>query len=576
MIKEVILKKFKGFREHKIQLESLSILVGQNNAGKTTIIEALRIASLAISRVPAARFEATPDWLTDHSVGPGFYFSLTPIEFDKTFVHYNSFEDEPAQIEVKFTSHHRLKISLSKNEKDAFCQLYRLGKYQVLSRADAAKLKLKNISVMPPIGTLLMHEKIVRDDHVQRHINGRLSHRHIRNQMDVRPDEFKLFRKRLEESWSGVAISALEGGAGDDKNEYRLFIREPAYTSELGRAGSGFQAWVQMLWFLCRTQRDETIVLDEPDVFLHADIQRKLLKLLSSEKFHQVIIATHSIDIISDVTPDSVIIVQKNKETSKSAAALPSVQAAIENIGTIHNIQLAKIAAHGKFLFVEGEDVKYLSELAYKLGPVSYDKFSRVAHDDIGGAGNIQRAIGGAEGFSKVSGGAIRSYLILDRDYKPQGELEETAKKAEATALNLTIWNKKELENFFLIEAAVSRLIADELEQDIDAEEISEIFQSIEDELFEQAVVKRAQAYQEWKRGCGLEKAIGEAKQEIDDAIRRGQRKMDFCSGKAFIAKLSSVLKEKYGVQLNAMALCRECKIGELDKQVVQMLQNLL
>ena len=218
MIKEIVLKKFKGFREHKVHLESFSILVGQNNAGKTTIIEALRIASLAISRLPAARYEATPEWLTDHSVGPGFYFSLTPIEFDKTFVHYNSFEDEPAQIEVRFTSRHKIKISVSKNERDAFCQLYRLGKYQVINRADAAKLKLNNISVMPPIGTLLMHEKFVGDEHVQRHINGRLSHRHIRNQMNVRPEEFKKFKTRLEETWSGVAISSLEFRAGDEKN----------------------------------------------------------------------------------------------------------------------------------------------------------------------------------------------------------------------------------------------------------------------------------------------------------------------------------------------------------------------
>ena len=334
----------------------------------------------------------------------------------------------------------------------------------------------------------------------------------------------------------------------------------------MGEQAAVFKHGFKCCGFYVVQNKNETIVLDEPDVFLHADVQRKLLKLLSNEKFRQVIVATHSIDIISDVSPESVIIVQKKKEVSKSAAALPAVQAAITNIGTIHNIQLAKIASHGKFLFVEGEDVKYLSELAYKLGPVSYDKFSRVAHDDIGGA----------DGFHKASSGAIRSYLIIDRDYKPEGELAETAKKADGTALSVTIWGKKELENYFLIEAAVSRLIADELGIAVEIDEIAKIFQSIEDELFDQSIIKRAQAYQEWKRGCGLEKALEEAKNEVNREISAGRPKRDFCSGKMFISRLSTALKDKYDVQINAMALCRECKISELDEQIVQMLQSLL
>lgn len=49
MITEIKLSNFRGFDNHTIPLRPVTIIVGKNNAGKSTIVEALRLIS-AITR----------------------------------------------------------------------------------------------------------------------------------------------------------------------------------------------------------------------------------------------------------------------------------------------------------------------------------------------------------------------------------------------------------------------------------------------------------------------------------------------------------------------------------------------
>jgi hypothetical protein len=40
--------------------------------------------------------------------------------------------------------------------------------------------------------------------------------------------------------------------------------------------------WLQTIWFLTRAKDHETVILDEPDVYMHADLQRRLRGRLKS------------------------------------------------------------------------------------------------------------------------------------------------------------------------------------------------------------------------------------------------------------------------------------------------------
>ena len=82
MITEIELFNLRGFAKHKIPLRPTSIIVGRNNAGKTTIIEALTLISIVASRAPRSRFISPPDWLEIPTAPKGVFPSLRGKDFE--------------------------------------------------------------------------------------------------------------------------------------------------------------------------------------------------------------------------------------------------------------------------------------------------------------------------------------------------------------------------------------------------------------------------------------------------------------------------------------------------------------
>ena len=120
---------------------------------------------------------------------------------------------------------------------------------------------------------------------------------------------FKEFKKLAEDTWPGLRIKELVYKP-TESDYISLFIEDAKFPAEIGLMGSGIQMWLQIIWFICRSMQSETIILDEPDVYMHPDMQLKVLKIVKS-MFKQVVIATHSIEIISNVSPRNIIAIDK-------------------------------------------------------------------------------------------------------------------------------------------------------------------------------------------------------------------------------------------------------------------------
>src|SRR5215472_17546506 len=61
MLAAIILQNYRAFERHRIEFRPLTIAVAKNNAGKSTVIEALRLISLVTQSYRGLSFRQAPE-----------------------------------------------------------------------------------------------------------------------------------------------------------------------------------------------------------------------------------------------------------------------------------------------------------------------------------------------------------------------------------------------------------------------------------------------------------------------------------------------------------------------------------
>lgn len=576
VIKSITLKNFRGFRDHTVELTPFCLLIGQNNAGKTTLVEALRIASAALTKAASAVFSMAPDSIGPDITGPVYRFSLDTLDIENRGLHYNYQSSEPAVIKVRYSNNCQVVVAVGESLEDAYCQLLIAGGRKVNSRAQAKKSSFRQIFVMPPVGPLLPEETQRDKRYLNKHINGYLSYRHIRNQMMDMPTEFERFKNLLTESWStNLQVGNIEYGAGEKQNHYALTIRDGPFVSEMALVGSGLQAWIQTTWFLARVGSGAIIILDEPDVYLHADLQKKLIKLLAAERYRQTIVATHSLEMIADVAPSEIILVSKRAPRSRALSSNEQAQSVVEAIGTNLNMQLSKVAASGKIVFVEGKDYGFLDQIAFKMGNIFYDKFSRIPHFSVGGMNNWPRAAMASRAFHDTSSGKVEGVMFVDRDYKPDELFSGIIESAQKDCLRIQVWSRKEIENYFLDSEIIHSYLCRDNDR-IDIGSVREIVDGVVAELTTSLSVLIADGLQTVDRKLALPTAMERADAILKERIEQGTPWRDTVGGKKALSMISERCQAKWGTQISPMSLCRHMKLDDVAPELRSAVESLV
>jgi hypothetical protein len=316
-------------------------------------------------------------------------------------------------------------------------------------------------------------------------------------------------------------------------------------------------------------------VLDEPDVYLHADLQKKLIKVLAAERYKQTIVATHSLELIADVSPNEIVSISKRSSRSRPLSSSAQAQSVAESLGTNLNIQISKVANAGKIIFVEGKDHAFLDQIAYKFGGTFYDRFSKLPHFGVGGMNNWRRAATTAEAFHQTSSGKVCSDLFLDRDYKSEESLSELRAEALKSHLNVIFWSKKEIENFFWDLDLIVSYIQSRSVVLVPEKDVAEAFERITAEAIGGLPILIADGYQSENRRLALPTAMKQAQAFLKSCEQSGCKSSDMISGKAAISRLSAESQSRWNVQVSPMSLCRhmeECDIPTELRNAVRQL----
>ncbi|MFF4355872.1 ATP-dependent endonuclease [Streptomyces sp. NPDC001604] len=468
MLKKLRLHHFKGFADFEIHFGQQAVLVGPNNAGKSTIISALRLAAEEVSfarrRNCRDRFNLDGNrWALGHQLSSGIG---NPSGFVGENIRHE-FRESETRLELTFSSGASLKSIWPVHEFPFFCLAN--GDGSIVSTTAGARSVTPSIGVVPTLTPLQHREPILTERYVKESQTTRLSSSHFRNQLYYlkREDADAYFdlTSFILDNTPEIQDLSIEASSAGDTAELDLYFTETATRSvkELFWAGDGLQIWLQVLLHLYRHRTAKTLVLDEPDVFLHPDLQRRLVNVLE-ERNQQWILATHAPEILAEAPRDSVILVDRTRSRARHLRDSKSLEHASQSLGTGFNLGLARALRSKVALFVEGQDMKVIRNVARKVGAKRLAGEKGVAVIPLGGFDKWAQAGSFATLSDSLLGDSVKVYVILDRDNRTENQVFDVTNALSHSGVHCHVWKKKELESYFLIPSVIARLSGAEVQ----------------------------------------------------------------------------------------------------------------
>ena len=576
MLTKLHLQNFHCFENHTIPIRPCTIIVGRNNAGKSTIVDALRLVSIVTSRYQALHYSKPPNWGDIPRREIGVSPSIKGMEFNAQNI-FHRYGEPPAVITAHFENGAAIKIYVGLEAHLHAVIFSPDGSVVRDNRAAKKRGLLPKVEIMPQVAPLEKNEYILGADYVRANLSSAIAPKHFRNQLNLLQSFLPSFRTLAEETWHGLQVKNLSGSGGKHGDLLSLMIRNEDYVAEVATMGHGLQMWLQTMWFLARIDPSATVILDEPDVYMHPDLQRRLLRYLRNSR-KQLLVTTHSVEIMSEVTPEETLVIDRRHEESQFASSFPAVQKILEHVGSAQNVQLARLWNARKCILVEGTDFRIISDLFDVLYPEDQDGLSLLPNMSIGGWGGWQYAIGSSMLLRNSGGEHIAVYCLFDSDYHTTAQKANRYQDAKRVDVQLHIWQRKEIENYLISPNAIQRLINSRIARRTTIptlEEINlkleDIFTTLKDEAFD-AISAELLAE---TRGLGAGGANKNARIVLDEAWKSYEGRSSIVSGKSVLSQLSYWAQEQFGVSMTPAAIARAMLSSDIPPEMIAIIKTI-
>lgn len=580
MLSRIRLSNFKCHENLQFTLKAANILVGPNNAGKSSVIDSIRVIDGAggalRSRRPSNLRGPQGRMLYGYEIPIG----SIPVNLDHAVFNY---DDEPATIEYQFSGNRNLRAIIQPRS-PVIIEILEPGRIRTVN--DFLRAYDVSLSVIPPLGPLEQAENYLQDRTVQDGIGTRLASRHFRNYWLRQPrEDFLVFKELVESSWPGIELNRPEAfGYGDDRG-VRMFFSEDRTLREVAWSGIGFQVWLQILTNVLRFPEASIVVIDEPDIYLHPDMQKRLLDILRV-RFAQFLIATHSPEIINEAQINEICSIEKGRRHVKRVSDLPGLQSALNSIGSNDNIELTKLSRARRITFFEGKDRKLLKAFAKKLGLAAIERDTDTLFLELGGFSRSHRIEAVSWTFSEILGQDVGLFAVFDRDFRCDEEVQQFVDGVRETGATCFVWGRKELENYLLVPSAIQRALEAKMRAADDprpAPTIAEIVLRLREEaeafrhhVFSQVASFRRAFLREHLRDRRAEATIDlETMRNLEEKWATIEGVATTGPGKELFSALNRRLQQDYGRALTPGEVIRALELDEIDESMNEVLAAL-
>ncbi|MBD2391834.1 AAA family ATPase [Aphanizomenon flos-aquae NRERC-008] len=230
----------------------------------------------------------------------------------------------------------------------------------------------------------------------------------------------------------------------------------------LSSCGTGIGQVLAILYVVMNSPEPRTIIIDEPQSFLHPGAAKKLIEILKQFPQHQYFIATHSPTIINAANPSKIIMLKyEDCETKVSAINAKEAREQRSLLAEV-GVSLSDVFGADNILWVEGPTEQICFPLILeKVAKKSLLGTTILAVQDVGRLDNKSKNASLIfDIYDKLSGGSSlfppAIGFLFDRETRSDNEekdLQERSKKL------VTLLPRRMYENYLLHSEAITAII---------------------------------------------------------------------------------------------------------------------
>jgi hypothetical protein len=571
---------FKAFDRFSIQLRQFNILVGPNNSGKSTILAAFRILAAAMRKATSRRSETIrgPEGHTS-----GYRIDLTSVSVAEENIFYNYDDSEPATVKFALSNGNALLLYFPEQ---GTCYLIPDAQGRAITTPSSLKTQFNcPIGFVPILSPVEHNERLFREEAARVALFNYTASRNFRNIWYHYAERFDDFRAALIQTWPGMDIERPRVDPPErpgDKPLLHMFCPEERIPREIFWAGFGFQVWCQMLTHLIQSRDRSLFLIDEPDI---SDLQRQLLGLLRNLG-PDILIATHSTEIIAEAETDDIILINKRRRTAHRIRDPSELRDVFAALGSNLNPLLTQVVKTRRTLFVEGEDFQILARFARKLGLTNIANRSDFAVVPVKGF-NPERIRSVKRGMEVTVGGGILGAAVMDKDYRSDAERASITVQCQTFCNYVAIHSCKEIENFLLVPAALDRAAARKVTDQARRTGVDKTYSGDAAALLDnfanerknyvtsQYQTSRAQFERTNSPKLNLATVNEAALNEFESCWNDRTSRLQVISGKDALSTFNRYLQEEYGVSVTPASIIEAMRSDEIPDEMRRLLQDI-